>query len=1134
MLRRFHSVVVLAVILAALPLTAMSTAFAAAASQMDAPVDRGLVVRIYYTDRTELAALSARLDVWSVHAKEGYLEAGVSPSEYFSLLTKGYRVEIDTEQTAAMNRPAIALPGQTNGIPGYPCYRTVEETFATAQNIVSNYPTLAQWIDIGDSWEKTAPGGLPGYDMLVLKLTNLTTPTPKPKFFVMSSMHAREYTPAELNTRFAEYLVNNYGIDPDATWLLDYNEVHLLLQANPDGRKHAETGVSWRKNTNSNYCASDPSSYGADLNRNYPFHWGGSGSSGVECDETYRGPTVASEPETQAVIKYVQSQYPDLRPDDLTTPAPLTTTGIFLDLHSYSELVLWPWGFTSNPPPNSTTLQTLGRKFAYFNHYDPEQSIGLYPTDGTTDDFTYGTLGVPAYTWEMGANFFEACSTFENTIMPGNLPALVYAVKAARRPYMTPAGPDVLNVTAMPTATLAGALVTLTASANDTRYRAGSGEPTQNIAAARYTIDAPSWATDMISYPMSAVDGSFNSTIKAITAQLNTTGLALGRHSVFIEAQDASGNWGVPTAVFVWVSAAPDSTVAGLVQTQNSAVPIEGAVIRATLGSTLTFETLSQADGSYQLNVFSGTYTLSATKYGYLPAMINGIGAAAGVTTTQNITLTPAAQYVVSGTVRDLISHRPLAATITISGYPGASIDTNPVTGFYNVTLVEGITYIFDVKATSPGYSSVSRSVGPLTGNQTENFTLSPDLAGCTASGYGWIGVKQAFDTSTLPASWTVVNNIGNAGWRFDNPKARTNYTGGSDNFAIADSDNAGQGVSMDTELRTPPLDFSTLTAVALTFKTDFHYFVGDQNEVADVDVSLNGASGPWMPVWHKTTDYPGPHTEMIDLSSLAAHQPNVMVRFHYYDATFEWWWEVDDVQVGRCEPQASLHLPVITPSSMFQAGDESAVLTYPLQVTNTDLISHTYDVLLSGYPYAISVATPVGPVLPHDTVLFTVTIVNPPYALGCATNVVNVTVKAQDSAVLSATAVLTAVVTPRWKVALLPTIQSKTGITGTTVIYHLDVNNQGNVADTYHLTLEGNHWLTSLSLTQTLVTVTSRYGGSEEITAFVTIPFTATPGQTDAVRIIATGTGTTAYADLTTTTQRSYAIDLPVIRRDQ
>ena len=131
---------------------------------------------------------------------------------------------------------------------------------------------------------------------------------------------------------------------------------------------------------------------------------------------------------------YLLSIFPDQRDASLSSPAPATATGVYIDLHSYSQLVLWPWGFTTSVAPNSAALQTLGRKFAYFNSYTPEQAVSLYATDGTTDDFAYGNLGVAAYTFEMGTAFFQACSTFESTIYPTNLNALIYAAKVVRTP----------------------------------------------------------------------------------------------------------------------------------------------------------------------------------------------------------------------------------------------------------------------------------------------------------------------------------------------------------------------------------------------------------------------------------------------------------------------------------------------------------------------------------------------------------------------------------------------------------------------------------------------------------------------------------------------------------------------------
>ncbi|MBN2551078.1 MAG: hypothetical protein JXB15_18090, partial [Anaerolineales bacterium] len=249
--------------------------------------------------------------------------------------------------------------------------------------------------------------------------------------------------------------------------------------------------------------------------------------------------------------------FADQRGPELDDPAPDDATGVYLDIHSYSQLVLWPWGFTYDVPPNGTALQTLGRKFAYFNSYTPQQAVDLYYTDGTTDDFVYGDLGIAAYTFELGTSFAEPCYNFEETILPDNLPALIYAAKAARTPYLTPAGPDVVSPAASPSDVEPGAAIQLSATINDTRYFTGgsSSEPSQPIVAAEYYLDIPPWdaASSPVSYTMSAADGVFNSVSEVVTATLDTTSLDGGWHMVYFRGQDAAGSWGAVSAVFIYI-----------------------------------------------------------------------------------------------------------------------------------------------------------------------------------------------------------------------------------------------------------------------------------------------------------------------------------------------------------------------------------------------------------------------------------------------------------------------------------------------------------------------------------------------------------------------------------------------------
>ncbi len=598
------------------------------------------VVRAYYTDRQMVDELAAWTEPWEVNSQAGYVVLDVDRTGYQWLLDAGFRVEIDASLTKQLNRVNEPLPGQgPETIPGYPCYRTVEETYATAQAIATAYPTLATWTDIGDSWEKVNNPAA-GYDLMVLRLTNSAIPGPKPKLFIMAAIHAREYTTAELITRFAEYLVQNYDVDPDVTWLLDYHEIHLLLQSNPDGRKKAETGQSWRKNTHP-YGSCSPSNIGVDLNRNYSFQWGCCGGSSTNpCAETYRGPSAASEPETQAVQAYVQAQFPDQRGPGMGDPAPADAMGVFMDIHSYSQLVLWPWGFTSTPAPNGTALQTLGRKFAYFNGYTPEQAYSLYVTDGTTDDFAYGELGLAAYTFELGTSFFQDCPTFENTILPDNLPALVYAAKAARTPYMTPAGPDALNVTAIPIGVTPGQPVQLTATVNDTRYNNSNGtEPTQNIAAAEYYVDVPPWVTTTtpIPLPMAAADGSFDEKVEEVVATVDTTGLSAGRHILFVRGQDVNGNWGAVSAAFLYILDPNVSPIIeGFVRDASTNLPLA-----ATVTANAFQANTDPASGYYHMLVISGTYDVSAAAPGFATATATGLVAHNYQTVQQDFYLSP-------------------------------------------------------------------------------------------------------------------------------------------------------------------------------------------------------------------------------------------------------------------------------------------------------------------------------------------------------------------------------------------------------------------------------------------------------------------------------------------------------------
>lgn len=148
-----------------------------------------------------------------------------------------------------------------------------------------------------------------------------------------------------------------------------------------------------------------------------------------------------------------------------------------------------------------------------------------------------------------------------------------------------------------------------------------------------------------------------------------------------------------------------------------------------------------------------------------------------------------------------------------------------------------------------------------------------------------------------IPLSWEVIDHTGNGAWTTNDDCDRESDFGPLDPiqapFAIIDSDCLGL-VDIDTELRTPGLDLSGFSTVLLHFD---HLYVYYEQEIGDVDVSTDGGS-TWINVLRFQGMDIGPETRTVDISSLAAGQANVRIRFHYYDANYDYFWIVDNVRV--------------------------------------------------------------------------------------------------------------------------------------------------------------------------------------------------------------------------------------------
>ncbi|MFG1779971.1 S8 family serine peptidase [Micromonospora sp. NPDC049048] len=344
-------------------------------------------------------------------------------------------------------------------------------------------------------------------------------------------------------------------------------------------------------------------------------------------------------------------------------------------------------------------------------------------------------------------------------------------------------------------------------------------------------------------------------------------------------------------------------TLAGKVTDAATGAPIAGATVSLTGGADR--ELTTGADGTYSSLLPVGDYQVAVAAFGY-QAKTTPAAVARNATTTVDVALTAVPSVTVSGTVTDGSGHGwPLYAKVTVEGQSGVSDYTTPANGRYSLKLPAGSTYSLKVEPQYPGYQTVTKQVVVGTGNATANVAVPVQTNACTtAPGYrfGSDGEYETFDGNTVPDGWSVVDHAASGQvWKFTDEGGRGNLTGGTGNFAIIDSDEYGSGGKQDTSLVSPVVDLTGVTAPVIRFNQDYNWLGSDR---ADVDLSLDGGT-TWTNVLRQAADVRGPKVTEIAIPQ-AAGQAQARVRFHYYDASYEWWWSVDNVLIGSqltCQP---------------------------------------------------------------------------------------------------------------------------------------------------------------------------------------------------------------------------------------
>lgn len=303
------------------------------------------------------------------HKKPEFLNILDDNEVFYELVQENFQQILDAEDAAFRSRSATY---------DWTGYHTLEETYEWLKSLEARFPDKVKTIVGGKTYE--------GRDILGVKVSFKAG---NKAIFVEGGIHAREWiSPATVTYILNEILTSN---DDAFRTMVESFDWYVFPHVNPDGFVYTHTtNRLWRKTrSRGTEC------YGADANRNWGFKWMEIGASSDECSETYAGKEAFSEIETKTLAEFVTGIKDELL--------------MYVAFHSYSQLLLFAYGYTPEPIENHDDHQQIAEAAvaALSKRYGTQYQVGssyttIYPTSGSSRDYAYGFLKIPlVYSYEL-------------------------------------------------------------------------------------------------------------------------------------------------------------------------------------------------------------------------------------------------------------------------------------------------------------------------------------------------------------------------------------------------------------------------------------------------------------------------------------------------------------------------------------------------------------------------------------------------------------------------------------------------------------------------------------------------------------------------------------------------------------
>ncbi|NXL38936.1 CBPA2 Carboxypeptidase, partial [Glaucidium brasilianum] len=272
---------------------------------------------------TPMLPVDVRIPANSLQEVKAFLEShGIE----YSILIEDLQVVLDKEkEDMAYNQQRDRSSNNFN----YGTYHSLDAIYAELDHLASEYSDIVSKLQIGQSYEKRP--------LYVLKFS--TGGSNRPAIWIDAGIHSREWVTQASAIWIARKIASDYRKDPSITALLNKMDIFLLTVTNPDGYVFTHTtNRMWRKTRSRNQGSV---CIGVDPNRNWDAGFGGPGASNNPCSESYRGPSANSEVEVRSVVNFIKNH---------------GNVRAFLTLHSYSQLLMYPYGYKCTEPADHAEL----------------------------------------------------------------------------------------------------------------------------------------------------------------------------------------------------------------------------------------------------------------------------------------------------------------------------------------------------------------------------------------------------------------------------------------------------------------------------------------------------------------------------------------------------------------------------------------------------------------------------------------------------------------------------------------------------------------------------------------------------------------------------------------------------------